>query len=150
YSIPLLQSTTGTFTVTITNSQIASGTTIPAAASILPDGWFYTGNNDFSNTPCVVPICTDPQQIPGIVLSGTGSTNNDFGILGAYTITGNVFHDVNGLNDNTPEVNGSTIYGSSTPYETQNQPQLYISVLDINGNVLHFVPVNNDGSYTID
>ncbi len=55
-------------------------------------------------------------------------------------LTGNVFDDGNGLSDNT--VNGT---GISQP----SGMQLYINLLDSNGNVVATTPVNSDGSYTL-
>lgn len=141
YTLPTTAN--GTYSVTITNSQMGIGTSIPTASTVLPAGWVYTGNNNASNTPCVVPSCTNPSNIPGIVINNANSNGNDFGIKGGYTVSGNVYHDGNGLNGSTPAVDG-------TPIHNPSSTQLYISVLDSDGKVIHYVPVASDGSYTID
>ncbi|HMQ02951.1 MAG TPA: carboxypeptidase regulatory-like domain-containing protein [Pyrinomonadaceae bacterium] len=54
-------------------------------------------------------------------------------------VSGTVFNDVNGLTDST--VNG---VGTGVPGGTQ----VYISLIDSNGNVVSIVPVNANGTYT--
>ncbi len=57
----------------------------------------------------------------------------------AVAVSGTVFNDVNGLTDAT--VNGT---GIGVPGGTQ----VYVSLIDSNGNVVSIVPVNANGTYT--
>lgn len=139
----------GNYSVQITNAQVAKGVSVPASAQELPEGWEYTGHNQ-NGTPCTVPGCATPGVISGIVVNSADVNGNSFGIKGMYTVSGNVYQDGNGLTGSTPVVNGTDIYGAVSDYETEGQPQLYISVIDVEGTVVHYVPVAGDGSYTID
>lgn len=136
----------GTFSVQITNTQIGIGAIIPAASKILPSGWAYTGNNHSNNSPCVVPDCTNPSIFGGVIMDNDDVSGINFGIIGNYLLSGKVFHDANGLKDNS--VNGTPVYPSSS-YQQQGLPQLYVCAVDKNGKVAGYTPVGNDGTYQI-
>lgn len=150
YSIPQHSSTDGTFSVVITKELVSGGIVPPAASTTLPGGWQYTGNNPSNNTPCLTPGCTTTPYTIDVTLSGGGSDNNDFGIKGVYTLSGNVFHDKDGLNGTTQIVDGYNINTVDSAYQRQGQPQLYVSMIDSDGSLIHYVPVRADGTYKID
>jgi hypothetical protein len=71
-----------------------------------------------------------------------GGETEDYLINVTTFISGNIFHDANGLSNPDATVNGTLI-------DTASGQQLYISLLDNEGNLIAQVPVNPDGSYEL-
>lgn len=76
----------GTWSVRITNERVLHGNPVGPSFRPLPGDWAYTGNNYLS--PCVIPACTDPDIISGLVLNSSTPeiTKVDFGIVGALVL----------------------------------------------------------------
>lgn len=138
----------GTYSVRITNTQITPGDPIPESARPLPYIWKYTGHN--YGGPCVVPACVDPDIINNIVVSNSNVNNVNFGIAAAYSISGTVFHDPNGLNGTIPAVDGIPVYTAGSGYYSATEPQLYIVMVGPTGVALDFTAVKSDGTYNFD
>ena len=128
------------------------------ATSIIIDGITYTSGTFPAGgvtilAPGGVPavaISVDPVDgtvtvaIPYVTKDNAGIESTTPGLASQpftpLSISGNVFNDINGATDNT--VNGT---GLGNPSGTT----LYANLLDGAGNVVATVPVNNDGTYTL-
>lgn len=135
YELPTTQN--GIYSVTLTTGKVARGLEIPASLKTLPSAWEYTGTQA-NGTTCAAPTCS--HTISGINLSGSEVTGINFGIRGRNTVSGSIFNNGAGLSNGT--VSGS-------PISNPGGEQLYISIIDITGKVLDYVPVNPDGTYEI-
>lgn len=136
----------GTFSVQVTKSKVIVGSIVRSSDKILPEGWKYTGNNHSNNSICKVPDCTDPSVFSNLVLGNNDINGINFGIIGAYSLLGRVFHDADGLNKNG--VNGNPVYPSSS-YVQQGLPPLFVCAVDKKGKVANYTSVRNDGTYQI-
>lgn len=143
----LLSLNNGTYSIQITNVQVGVGISVPAYVKTLPAGWNYTGHNDGS--PCVVPSCSNPDLIVGVVVNNSNKTDLDFGIIQKYKVSGTVFHDANGLNGSPQAVDGFPVFTPGSGYEAPTLPPLYVGAINASGKVVQFVPVKSDGTYEI-
>ncbi|MFT4062385.1 MAG: T9SS type A sorting domain-containing protein [Edaphocola sp.] len=88
---------------------------------------------------------TDTTYFPTTSADATGAAGNDMatitGVVKLLHISGNVFHDANGLTDSL--VNGTGIDSASSV-------RLYVNLVDANGIVVGVDTVNSDGSYSFD
>ncbi|MCC7443812.1 MAG: DUF11 domain-containing protein, partial [Saprospiraceae bacterium] len=127
------------YSIVITRNEIGIGIPIPSGQLNLPSGWLYTGNND--GTPHINP--SEPYKISGIDFSFSNEFNDiDFGLTGTSSISGNVFHDPDGLSDGSiTESNGNNNLGKDLTG---------VSVLLIYNNVVIATTTTNNGEYSFD
>jgi len=137
----------GTYSILLSNMEVARGVRPPAHTLTLPEGWTFTGHSVPGQAPCVSPACITPGLITAITVNGVDLQDYLFGIKGAYRVKGAVFHDSDGLNGDIPDVDGNPINDQASDYVTQNNPALYVSAIDQFGKILHTLPVNADGTY---
>lgn len=112
----LYTSTSGTWTVRITNERVADGNTIAPEVRSLPGSWHYTGHN--YGGPCVVPACTDPDIISGLILNSSNTEINDvdFGIIGAVVLPVELTSFNIYKNDKKTSLQWSTTSGNDVRY----------------------------------
>ena len=119
-----------TYSILLSNMEVARGVRPPAHTLTLPEGWTFT------RTFC--------SRTSSLGLSGVYHTrsyhwyNRKWSWLTrlfvwykrAYRVKGAVFHDSDGLNGDIPDVDGNSINWNASDYVTQNNPALYVSAID--------------------
>ncbi|NNF34564.1 MAG: hypothetical protein HKN68_10670, partial [Saprospiraceae bacterium] len=98
----------------------------------------YIVSIDQSSLPDNAELTTDNIETAVFTSDGTIDCNNDFGVVLKYDISGSVYDD-----GNAGTVNGT---GLGNPDATT----LYANLVDTNGDIVASVPVNSNGTYTID